>query len=87
PGPILKAQFCTGWTEPVDLTTVLTPGVDTVLTLPQAEFVRDKSYYFLENESRPGERNYFWSAGLGFDQNLPGPGMLNVIVVPGLAFA
>jgi PKD repeat protein len=87
PVPILKGKPCTKWTSPVDLTTVVTPGVDTVITLPAAEFVRDNSYFFLENEARPGrfdnqgnfltgERYYFWSAGQGFDERMPGEGML-----------
>ncbi len=76
PVPILKEATCTAWAEPVDLTTVLTPGVDATITLPPVEFVRDDSYYFLENEDRPGERYYFWSAGLGFDERMPAEGML-----------
>ncbi|MFQ5494779.1 MAG: PKD domain-containing protein, partial [Phycisphaerae bacterium] len=78
PAPILKAKECTNWTEPVDLTSVVTPGVDTVLTLPPAEFVRDESYFFLENPKRPGERYYLWSAGHAdsFDASYPGAGML-----------
>ncbi len=76
PVPILKESSCPRWVDPVDLTTVLTPGVDTTITLPPAEFVRDDSYYFFENEGRPGERLYFWSAGSGFDRNMPGSGML-----------
>ncbi len=80
PAPILKETPCTEWIAPIDLTTVLTPGVAKTLTLPRAEFVRD-SYYFLENENRLGERFYFWSAGSGFDtptpdSGLPGAGML-----------
>ncbi len=76
PVPILKEKPCTEWVTPVDLKTVLTPGVDTVLTLPQAEFIRDDSYYFLENDNRYGERYYFWSAGSGFDARMPGEGLL-----------
>ncbi len=76
PTPILKELPCTAWIEPVDLTTVVTPGVDKTLTLPPAEFVRDNSYFFLENENRLGERFYFWSAGSGFDSQFPGAGML-----------
>jgi PKD repeat protein len=76
PVPILKEKPCTGWAQAVDLATVATPGVDAVLTLKPAEFVRDDSYYYLENEDRPGERYYFWSAGLGFDERMPGEGML-----------
>jgi PKD repeat protein len=80
PSPILKEKPCTEWTSPIDLTTVLTPGVKKTLTLPRSEFVRD-SYYFLENENNLGERYYFWSAGRGFDTprldaGLPGAGML-----------
>lgn len=78
PIPPLKEPTCTGWIEPIDLTTVLTPGVERAITLPPAEFNRD-GYYFLENEDRPGERLYFWSAGSGFDApRLPGTGMLIV---------
>ena len=76
PVPILKEKRCTEWTSPIDLTTLVTPGVDATLTLPPAEFVRDDSYIFLENNDRLGERYYLWSAGLGFDQRQPGPGML-----------
>jgi PKD repeat protein len=77
PVPILKESTCTDWVEPVDLTTVLTPGVDGTITLPPAALVRDDSYYFLENEARPGERYYFWSAGFaGFDERMPGDGLL-----------
>ncbi len=76
PTPILKETSCTHWVEPVDLTTVLTPGVDKTITLPVAEFVRDSSYFFFENEDLPGERYYFWSAGRGFDENMPGEGVL-----------
>ncbi|MCH7885404.1 MAG: hypothetical protein IIC01_09160, partial [Planctomycetes bacterium] len=66
--PILKEKPCTEWIVPVDLATLLTPGVDATLTLPRAEFVRDNSYFFLENEDRLGERSYFWSAGEGLDR-------------------
>ncbi len=74
-GP-LKERNGTQWIEAVDLATVLTPGVSKTITLPSAEFIRDNSYYFFENEDRAGEKFYFWSAGLGFDENLPGAGML-----------
>ncbi|MFH1109140.1 MAG: PKD domain-containing protein [Planctomycetota bacterium] len=76
PAPILKERRCTNWVEPVDLATVLTPGVDKAITLPAAEFVRDDSYFFIENENRLGERFYFWEAGSGFDRLMPGAGML-----------
>ncbi|UCC30857.1 MAG: PKD domain-containing protein [Phycisphaerales bacterium] len=76
PAPIMKELSGTKWIIPVDLKSVVTPGVDARLTLPPAEFQRDKSYYFLENQERPGERYYFWSAGRGFDERLPGEGML-----------
>ncbi len=76
PSPILKASRCSQWIEPIDLTTVLTPGVDTRLTLPPSEFVRDESHFFLENEDVLGERYYFWSAGNGINMNMPGTGML-----------
>ncbi len=76
PAPVLKEAGCTNWVEPVDLTAVLTPGVDRVITLPPAEFVRDDSYYFLENEDRAGERYWFWRAGSGFDGRMPGEGVL-----------
>lgn len=84
PVPVLKEKPCTEWIFPVDLTTVLTPGVDTTITLPPYEFVRDASVYFFENENRLGERYYFWSAGTGFDDpaplplpsGLPGEGMV-----------
>lgn len=87
PNPALKEGVCTRWIESVDLTTVLTPGVSKSVTLPAAEFVRDDSYFFLENEDRPGrfdnhgnylpgERLYFWSGGSGFDERMPGDGVL-----------
>ena len=70
PTPPLKAQRCTEWIEPIDLTTIVTPGLDTVITLPPAELVRDESYLYVENvalndfygEQRV-ERYYLWSAG------------------------
>ncbi|MCH8242998.1 MAG: PKD domain-containing protein, partial [Planctomycetes bacterium] len=74
PNPALKER--SGWIKTVDLKSVLTPGVETTLTLPPAELVRDGSYYFLENSERTGERFYFWSAGSGFDSRQPGPGMV-----------
>ncbi len=77
PVPFLKERTCTDWTRPVDLTTILTPGVDKVLTLPPAAVVRNDSYFYLQNEKRPQERYYLWSAGArGFDLNMPGAGML-----------
>lgn len=76
PVPILKEAPHTEWIKPVDLTTVLTPGVDSTITLPRSEFVRDNSHYFLENEDFPGERYYFWNVGAGFNQFMPGSGML-----------
>lgn len=76
PAPILKEKPCTDWIRSVDLTTLLTPGVDKVLTLPPAEFVRDESHFFLENDKRAGERLYFWGVGSGFNERMPGPGML-----------
>ncbi len=60
--PILKEKPCTEWIHPIDLTTVLTPGVNTSVTLPPSERVRDNSYLFLENEARRGERYYLYSA-------------------------
>jgi PKD repeat protein len=74
----LKERSCPRWVEPVDLLSVLTPGLTKTLTLPPYEFVRDNSVFYLENAQRPGERYYFWSAGEGFDARLPGPGMLIV---------
>lgn len=76
PVPALKDLTCTDWTRPVDLTTILTPGVDKALTLPPVESVRDNSYFFLENPNRPGERYWLWSAGQRFDERMPGSGML-----------
>lgn len=73
PSPILKEKPCTEWLKPVDITTVLTPGVDTPITFPPYELVRDESAYFYENESRPGERFYFYSVGRGFDDPNPLP--------------
>jgi PKD repeat protein len=76
PIPPHKEAACTEWINTVDLTSVLTPGVDKSITFPTGEFVRDDSYYFLENEDRPTEKLYFWSAGSGFDENMPGGGLL-----------
>ncbi len=76
PSPILKESPCSQWIEPVDLSTILTPGVDQRITLPPSEFVRDESHFFLENEDILGERYYFWSVGSGLNRNMPGPGML-----------
>ena len=76
PNPVLKAGVCTAWVEPVDLTTILTPGLETTITLPRIDRVKNDSYFFLENDARPGERYYFWSTGLGFDARMPGTGML-----------
>ncbi len=76
PSPILKESPCSKWIEPVDLTTILTPGVNQRVTLPPSEFVRDESHFFLENEDIPGERYYFWSVGSGLNRNMPGSGML-----------
>jgi len=72
----LKEFSGTEWIKSVDLTTILTPGVQATLTLPPAELVRDDSYFYIENEARLGERHYFWSAGYqGFDQaDYPGFG-------------
>ena len=63
----IKAGPCTEWVDPVDLTTVLTPGVSTVLTLPPAEKARNNSYFYLENYAmnqgqQRVERYYLWSA-------------------------
>ena len=71
PTPVLKDS--SGWINAVDLRTVLTPGVETSLTLPPAEFDRD-GYFFLENAERPGEAYWLWSAGSGYDWRLPGDG-------------
>ena len=74
--PILKESRCTEWTSPINLRSVLTPGVETTLTLPPSEVVRD-SYFYLDNEDHAGERYYLWSAGSrGAGLNLPGEGML-----------
>jgi len=76
PVPPLKDEL-SDWVKAVDLKTVLTPGVETTLTLPPAELVPNDSYYFLENAERPGEAYYFWSAGSGFDEGrFPGKGLL-----------
>ena len=89
--PVLKAKPCTEWTDPIDLATVLTPGADTVLTLPPSELARDESYFFVENERFPDdgssriERLYLYSAGgltdtLHFDQPLF-PGFTSPVLV------
>lgn len=75
PSPILKEGPCTEWISPVDLTTVLTPGVEAQITLPPYERVRDNSAYFIENENRLGERHYFYSvAGDTTPDNFDMPG-------------
>ncbi|MCH8253297.1 MAG: PKD domain-containing protein, partial [Planctomycetes bacterium] len=76
PLPIFKELSCTDWIEPIDLTTILIPGVDTTLTLPPYEFVRDNSVFFLPDDPPYRGAYYFWSAGRGFDENMPGEGML-----------
>ncbi|MFQ5461194.1 MAG: PKD domain-containing protein [Phycisphaerae bacterium] len=80
--PALKANPCTEWIEPIDLKTVLTPGVDATLTIPPYEAVRDRNTYFLENPVVPGERYYFYSVGQRMDATgvpnggMPGGGLL-----------
>ncbi|UCE60436.1 MAG: PKD domain-containing protein [Phycisphaerales bacterium] len=74
--PIFKEKPCTRWVDPVDLATIVTPGVETTVTIPPSEFVRDDSHYFLEREDLPGERYYFWNVGSGLDANMPGAGLL-----------
>ncbi len=84
PTPVLKEKPCTEWMKPVDLATVLTPGISTPVTLPPYELVRDDSAFFFENENRLGERYYFYSVGEGFDdpdplpiiEGMPATGML-----------
>ncbi|MCH7814598.1 MAG: hypothetical protein IID40_11330, partial [Planctomycetes bacterium] len=74
PNPVSKAK--SEWIQPIDLETVLVPGVEKTITLEASEFDRVGSYYFLKNVDRPGERFYFWSVGSGFDEVYPGKGML-----------
>ncbi|MBU0717160.1 MAG: PKD domain-containing protein [Planctomycetes bacterium] len=74
PTAILKDS--SDWITPVNLKTILTPGVERSITLPPAELINDESYYYLENAERPGERYWLWSAGSGFDERLPGAGMI-----------
>ncbi len=90
PSAPFKEFSCTEWIQPVDLRTVLTPGVETTVTLPPAEKNRDDSYYYIENEAREGERLYFWSAGTGFDEpghptsgGIPRQGVLILHADPG----
>lgn len=78
--PPLKNQRCSRWIEPVDLTTVLTPGVEGRITLPPVEITKS-GYYFLDNEDRPGERYWFWSVGGGFDENLPSRPELGMLIM------
>ncbi|MGB0716296.1 MAG: PKD domain-containing protein, partial [Phycisphaerae bacterium] len=76
--PIFKESPCTEWIDPVDLRTVLRPGVSSTITIPPYETVRDRNAYFLENPASLGERYYFYSVGQGFDADLPGDGLLVV---------
>jgi hypothetical protein len=79
PNPALKEQPCTDWMTSIDLTTVLVPGVESVLTIPPVETTRSGAAYFLENYEPPfgpRERFYFWSVGRGFDARMPGEGLL-----------
>ncbi len=74
--PVLKEQPGTDWIKPVDLASVLTPGIEATITLPPYETTRDNNAYFLENEAREGERFYFYSVGRGFDvPGFPGFGV------------
>lgn len=50
--PVAPLKEFSDWVEGVDIRTVLTPGVETTLTLPPAELDR-QGYYFLENEDAP----------------------------------
>ena len=76
--PILKESPCTEWIDPIDLRTVLRPGVPATITIPPYENVRDRNAYFLENPNSLGERFYFYSVGEGFDGDMPGEGLLLV---------
>lgn len=63
--PVPRLKEFSGWIEPIDLATVLTPGVPQEITLPTCEFLRDETYYFFQNPFRPGERFYFWHVSDG----------------------
>lgn len=76
PNPFFKEARCTEWLDTVDLSWHLTPGVDMALTIPEYEFVRDRSVFFIQNENRHRERQFFWAVGAGFDDRFPGSGML-----------
>ncbi len=76
PSPPLRESACTRWIRPRDLTHILPPGVDRTITIPPYELVRNHSVYYLDNNDSPGESFYLWSVGRGFDEALPGGGML-----------
>ena len=80
PMPILKADQHSEWITPIDLRTVLTPGVPKTITMPPSELTRTSSHYvFPRTEGKSGttgESFWFWSVGRGFDQTLPGDGLL-----------
>lgn len=60
--PVAPLKEISDWVEAIDLRTVLTPGVETTITLPPAELDRE-GYYFLENEDAPKRCTVSTSAG------------------------
>ncbi len=73
----LKTRF-SGWIEPVELRTRLTPGVEREVTLADAELSNNETYYSFVNPLRLGELFYFWRAGFAgqYDIWMPGGGVL-----------
>ena len=76
-----------GWIDAVDLTTVLSPGVEQEVTFADWETNNNSTLYVYNNplsysaaHQWHGERFYLWRAGfLGagqFDRNMPGQGVL-----------
>ncbi|MCH7701018.1 MAG: PKD domain-containing protein, partial [Planctomycetes bacterium] len=63
--PIAPLKENSGWIDPIDLATVLTPGVPQEITIPASEDFRDETYFFYENLDPVhfGERFYFYHVG------------------------
>lgn len=87
-GPRKPDGSLSDWLTPVDITTVLTPGVATTIVLPSWEFTRDKSVFQYVNPLYPSESFYFWRQGpvaldpdtneekLTFNRFMPGQGVM-----------
>ncbi len=86
PVPDLKWRW-SDWIEPVDLTTVLTPGAEQEVTFGESELSNNSTFFTYQNPLRDdptgvrNERFYFWRAGMPtsqfhFDTFMPGGGLL-----------